>query len=138
MRKLLADNCQGPYSAEIREFALILRIGGEMQEFNFEGCERIRRNRKKAYITVDLGFPSYRWKGSADSSIREYLAEAVETGLLCCIRRLEIDKSPVDSARLMGDFAKVKQLFLADKGVDAPWSDKKGRALAANRHALLI
>src|SRR5690242_14084902 len=82
MRKLLADNCRGPYSAEIREFALILRIGGEMQEFNFEGCERIRRNRKEAYITVDLGFPSYRWKGSTDSSIREYLAEAV--GTVCC------------------------------------------------------
>jgi hypothetical protein len=32
MRKLLADNCRGPYSTEIREFALILRIGGEMQE----------------------------------------------------------------------------------------------------------
>jgi len=91
-----------------------------MQEFNFEGCERIRRNRKDLYITVDLGFPSYRWKGSTDSSIREYLAEAVETGLLCCIRRLEIDKSPVDSARLKDDFAKVKHLFLADKGVDAP------------------
>lgn len=120
MRKLLAENCQGPYSAEIREFALILRIGGEMQEFNFEGCERIRRNRNEAYITVDLGFPSYRWKGSTDSSIREYLAEAVETGLLCCIRRLELDKSPVDSARLMRDFAKVKQLFLSDEGGGYP------------------
>lgn len=120
MRKLLANNCQGPYSTEIREFALILRIGGEMQEFNFEGCERIRRNRKEGYITVDLGFPSHRWKGSTDSSIREYLAEAVETGLLCCIRRLEMDKSPVDSAGLMGDFAKVKQLFLADESANAP------------------
>ena len=117
MRRLLATHCQGPYSSEIREFALILRIGGEMQEFNFEGCERIRRNRKQKYITVDLGFPSNRWKGATESGIREYLAEAVETGLLCCIRRLETNKSPVDSARLMGDFAKVKQLFLAG---DAP------------------
>ena len=113
MRRLLATYCQGPYSPEIRQFALILRIGGEMQEFNFEGGERIRRNRKQKYITVDLGFPSNRWKGATESGIREYLAEAVETGLLCCIRRLETDKSPVDSARFMGDFAKVKQLFLA-------------------------
>jgi hypothetical protein len=113
MRRLLATHCQGPYSHEIHEFALILRIGGEMQEFNFEGCERIRRNRKERYITVDLGFPSNRWKGATNSSIREYIAEAVETGLLCCIRRLEADKSPVDSARLMGDFAKARQLFLA-------------------------
>lgn len=85
-----------------------------MQEFDFEGCERIRRNRKQKYITLDLGFPSNKWKKASDSSIREYIAEAVETGLLCCIRHLEKDKTPVDSARLMDDFAKVKKLFLAD------------------------
>jgi len=69
MRQLLALHCKGPYSPDIREFALILRVGGEMQEFKFEGCERIRRSRKEKYITVDLGFPSSRWKGATDSSI---------------------------------------------------------------------
>lgn len=29
MRRLLATQCQGPYSSEIQEFALILRIGGD-------------------------------------------------------------------------------------------------------------
>jgi hypothetical protein len=116
MRRLLASHCRGPYSPEIREFALILRVGGEMQEFDFEGCDRIRRNRKEQYITVDLGFPSGRWKGATDAEIRAYLAEAVETGLLCCIRRLEKDKTPVDSDKLMSDFRKAKQLFLAGVG----------------------
>ena len=115
IRRLLAEYCQGPYSPEVEKFALVLRVGGEMQEFDFEGCERIRRNRKHKYITLDLGFPSNRWKGATDLAIREYLAEALETGLLCCIGRLETDKTPVDSARLMGDFAKVKQLFLAGR-----------------------
>ncbi len=36
LRRLLASECEGPYSPEIREFALILRVGGEMQEFDFE------------------------------------------------------------------------------------------------------
>jgi hypothetical protein len=112
-RKLLAEHCRGPYSSEVREFALILRIGGEMQEFDFEGCDRVRRNRKEKYITVDLGFPSFRWKGVADSRFCESVAEAVETGLLCCIRRLERDKSQIDSAKLMADYQKAKQLFLA-------------------------
>src|SRR5882672_11577904 len=70
LRKLLAASCKGPYSEEISEFALVLRIGGKMQEFDFEGCERIRRNRKAKYITVDLGFPSRRWRGVTDSEIR--------------------------------------------------------------------
>ena len=52
LRKLLAFHCKAPCSDEIAEFALVLRIGGKMKEFDFEGCERIRRNRKDRYITV--------------------------------------------------------------------------------------
>jgi hypothetical protein len=111
LRKLLATKCVGPYSEEISEFALVLRIGGNMQEFDFEGCERIRRNRKEKFITVDLGFPSHRWRNRSDDEIRHYLADIVKTGLLCCVNRLKKDKTAV-SPRLMEDYAVVKKLFL--------------------------
>jgi hypothetical protein len=116
IRRLMAECCQGPYSPEIDEFALILRVGGEMQEFDFEGCERIRRNKKDRYITLDLGFPSYRWKGATDDEIRRYILEAVERGLLCFVKRLQKDKTQVDSAKLVSDFGNVKKLFLATGG----------------------
>ena len=112
LRKLLAKYCKGPYSSEVREFALVLRIGGNMQEFAFEGCERIRRGKKEKYITVDLGFPSYKWKDATDRSIREYLAEAIETGLLCCLRRLEKDRVEIDATRLLSDFGEARKIFL--------------------------
>ena len=112
LRKLLAASCKGPYSEEIVEFALVLRIGGNMQDFNLEGFERIRRNREDKYITVDLGFPSRRWKGVTDSEIRRYLADIVETGLLCCVHRLKKDKVKVHDVSLMNDFTKVKRHFL--------------------------
>jgi hypothetical protein len=114
LRKLLAANCKGPYSDEISEFALVLRVGGNMQEFDFEGCERIRRNRKGRYITVDLGFPSRKWRGVSDSEIRIYLAGIVETGLLCCLHRLKKDKVKVHEAKLMNDFTNVKKDFLGN------------------------
>ena len=112
LRKLLAAYCKGPYSEEIAEFALVLRIGGNMQEFHFEGCERIRRNRKDRYITVDLGFPSRKWRGVIGSEIRKYLADIVETGLLCCLHRLKKDKAKVQEAKLLNGFTKVKKHFL--------------------------
>ena len=111
-RRLLTTHCKCPYSNEIDEFALILRIGGRMQEFDFEGCERIRRSRKNRYITVDLGFPSRRWKSASDRDMRKYLAELVETGLLCCASRLEKDRAQVDIQRLMTDFSAAKKAFL--------------------------
>jgi hypothetical protein len=112
LRRFLAIHCKGPYSEEISEFALVLRIGGTMQEFDFEGCERIRRSRKDKYITVDLGFPTRRWKNVADGEIPKYLAEIVETGLLCCLHRLKKDKAKVDEAALLGDYENVKRHFL--------------------------
>ena len=115
LRKLMATHCKGPYSEEVVEFALLLRIGGNMQEFDFEGCERIRRNRKTRHIQVDLGFPSRRWRGVSNEEIRKYLAELVETGLLCCLNRLQKDKTQVQSSKLMSDYASVKQMFLQPK-----------------------
>lgn len=120
MRRLLHEYCVGPYSPLVREFALVLRVGCDMQEFDFEGCERIRRNVKKSYITLDLGLPSYRWKTASERGLWEYLADVVEIGLLCCIRRLEKDKTPVNGEKLMNDFRKAKQQFLSM----APEGDK--------------
>jgi hypothetical protein len=71
LRKLLMARCKGPYSRGIAEFAPHIEDRGNMQEFDFEGCRRIRRNRKSKYITVDLGFPSYRCKNASDCEIRK-------------------------------------------------------------------
>jgi hypothetical protein len=98
----------------VREFALILRIGGEMMEFDFTGCERLRRNKKEAYITVDLGFPSHEWKGQSDRHIKQYLAHSVEQGLRCCVDRLKKDKTQVKSEELLADYEHVKKQYLAD------------------------
>ena len=113
LRRLLDTYCRGPYSDEIDEFALVLRVGGDMLEFDFEGCERIRRSRKQRYITVDLGLPSQRWKRATDREIRKYIVDVVETGLLCCSRRLEKDRSQIDVRKLMSDFNAAKMDYLA-------------------------
>jgi hypothetical protein len=112
LRKLLAAHCNGPFSKEIVEFALVLRVGGVMQEFDFSGCERIRRNRKGSYITVDIAFPSKDWKNQSDSHIKAFLIQAVETGLRCSLDRLRKDKVEVQSEKLLADYALVRELFL--------------------------
>jgi hypothetical protein len=112
LRKLLAEHCNGPFSEEVTEFAPILRVGGKMQEFDFPGCERIRRNRKSKYITVDVAFPSNEWKNRSDAHIRAFLVQAVEMGLRCCLDRLRKDKVEVQAEKLLQDYSEVKRLFL--------------------------
>ena len=112
LRKLLAAHCNGPFSDDVQEFAPILRVGGVMQEFDFVGCERLRRNRKAAYITVDIALPSKEWKGRSDLHIRRYLLKVVEMGLRCCLDRLRKDRVTVKAEKLLEDFSRVKELFL--------------------------
>jgi hypothetical protein len=113
LRKVLALECNGPYSEEILEFALILRVGGIMQEFDFVGCERIRRNRKQRYITLDLSFPSREWKDKNASHIRHFLIDQIETGIRCFVDRLNRDKVVLQSSELLADFARAKAMYLA-------------------------
>ena len=113
LRKMLAAECNGPYSEEVREFALILRVGGVMQEFDFVGCERIRRNRRQRYITLDLSFPSREWKDKDPFHVRRFLIDQIETGLRCFVDRLNRDKVILRSSQLLADFARLKALYLA-------------------------
>jgi hypothetical protein len=113
LRKLLAEHCNGPFSEEVLEFAPILRVGGAMQEFDFVGCERIRRNRKARYITVDVAFPTTQWKGQNGLHVRQFLIQVVEMGLRCCLDRLRKDKVAVQEEKLLADFTRVKDLFLS-------------------------
>lgn len=115
LRRLLAAHCNGPFSEEIQEFAPILRVGGDMQEFDFVGCENIRRNRRAGYITLDVAFPSKEWKSRSDLHIRLFLIEAIEMSLRCCLDRLRRDKVRVDGDKLLADFACVRHLFLREE-----------------------
>ncbi len=112
-RKLLAEICRGSYSPDIDEFALIFRIGGKFQSVDFVGCQRLRRNRKGRYITVDLGFPETDWKGRPDPYIREFVLKSVEEGLKCCSDRLEKDNAEFKSESLRSDLARVRKLYIA-------------------------
>jgi hypothetical protein len=67
LRKLLEKHCNGPYSDEVKGFALILRIDGSPKQYGAEGVDRMRRRKKEEYITADICIPGRRWKGvSAD------------------------------------------------------------------------
>lgn len=111
LRKLLAAGCRGPYSPEVKEFALILRIDGDIYCWNKEGCGRMRRSKKDYYITIDIYVPKGRWQGKTPAEIRSYLAEQVEQALSLMIGKLQADKVPIQSQDLLNDWQTVKQKY---------------------------
>jgi len=112
LRKLLKELCRGPYSPEVDEFSLVLRIDGDIWHWEQDGCDRLRRSRKRRYITIDIYVPRQRWEGVSGIEIRRFLAACTEEALRKMIDKLQRDKTPVEGAALLRDFALVKEHYL--------------------------
>lgn len=112
LRRLLAAICIGPYSDEIDEFAIVLRIAGEIWNFEGEGCQKLRLNRKGRYVTIDIVLPQERWRGSGPIQLKEYLASSTEEALSLMIARLENSKIKVESTKLRSDAKRAICEFL--------------------------
>ena len=113
MRKLLQAHCRGPYSPDVDEFSLVVRVDGDIWHWEQEGCDRMRRSKKERYITIDIYVPRHRWQGVSGPEIRAYLAACVEDAFQRMIAKLRKDKVAVDGDALLRDFATVKDLYLS-------------------------
>ncbi len=118
-RKLLQAHCRGPYSAEVDEFSLVVRVDGDIWHWEQEGCDRMRRSKKDRYITIDIYVPRQRWQGVSGDEIRRYLAACVEDAFGRMIAKLKKDKVAVDGDALLRDFAAVKAAYLDPQSVAA-------------------
>jgi hypothetical protein len=113
LRKLLHEICRGPYSPEVDEFYLTLRIDGDIDHWEKEGCDCMRRSRKGRYISIDIYVPRTRWEGVSGIEIRRYLASCVESAFQQMIGKLQRDKTPIEGDALLRDWAAVKERYLS-------------------------
>ena len=123
LRRLLEELCPGPYSPEIDEFCIILRIDGDLGYWGKEGCACMRRNRKGRYIQIDLYVPRQRWEGVSGIEIRRYFAAGAEDALRRMILKLHRDKTPVDESAMLRDFALVRERYVPHLAAVAPAND---------------
>lgn len=114
LRKRMLEHLHSPHSPDVDELSFVLRVGGFLQAFDFEGIERLRRSKVKRYITVDIGVPECLWRSKTRQELARYLAGCVEEGLLAFIQKLKKDKAPIEGERLMAEWQEAKAAFLAD------------------------
>lgn len=118
LRELLRECCQGPYSSEVDEFYLALRIDGELSHWEKEGCDKMRRSKKERYVSIDIYVPRERWEGVSGIEVRRYLAACVEDAFLRMIAKLQRDKVAVDGDAMLRDLAKAKERYLDAKSAE--------------------
>lgn len=114
--RLLADERRAtPYSPTIDELSFVFRVDGDLAAWHFEGCEKLRINRKGRYITVDIGVPESRWQVEDEAQLRTYLANCVRQSAELMIAKLEKEKMDVDSKRLRRDLDAILKDYVARK-----------------------
>jgi len=112
LRRQLAAHCKASYSPIINEFAIVLRISGAIAHFEGEGVQRLRINRKDAYVTADFVMPEARWKGIPLEDIKAYLAAGAVEALQAMCAHLKKLKIEVNAARLIEDANIATAAFL--------------------------
>ncbi|GAA5525735.1 hypothetical protein Maes01_02307 [Microbulbifer aestuariivivens] len=74
---------------QIDEFCFILRVDGEISQWEFEGCENIDVDLKERYVSIDIGVPKEMWQSQDEDAIRAYLVGCMQDGLQMMVRALE-------------------------------------------------
>jgi len=96
----------------MKEFAIVLRISGELANFEGEGVQKVRVSRKGEYVTADFVIPESRWKGVPFETFKRYLAAGATATLKAMATRLVKVKIPINSVELLEDVSKATTSFL--------------------------
>ena len=81
LRKLLRQECRGPYSEIIKEFALVLRIDGSVQAWGKTGVEDVAMQKKNTFATADIFVPREVWSTNDAPNLRRFLASGVKAAV---------------------------------------------------------
>lgn len=112
LRRLLALECIGPYSAKIDECALVLRIDGEVQSLGRRGTHGIVLSERRRRVTADIYVPSTEWSGSG-TNFAEFLADEVTQALSAICAKAKTRWSDFDSGRMTADVERAVSAFRA-------------------------
>jgi len=113
----LFNQWTGDYSADIREFAFLLRVDGEFhaytREWNILGAQKAKR--KRDWIEVEIGIPETWWRLAHTDQFKRRLAEEVEKGFGSMIEVLRKGRRDIKAEALLKDWSHIKSRFLETK-----------------------
>ena len=102
----LFNKWTGEYSADIREFAFLLRVDAEFYRYtamwNILGAQKAKR--KRDWVEVEIGIPETWWRLAHTNEFRKRLAEEVEKGFISMIDVLRKNRRDIKGESLLKDW----------------------------------
>lgn len=107
----------GDYSGDIREFAFLLRVDGQLDKYttkwNIRGAQIAKR--KKDWIEVEIAVPEEWWREDHGKNFKKHLTSEIENGLHSMIEVLQKSRRSINSERLLADWERIKNQYLRQK-----------------------
>jgi hypothetical protein len=99
----LFNGWTGEYSKDIREFAFLLRIDGELETYtemwNILGAQKAKR--KRDWVEVEIGIPERWWRLAYSDDYKKRLADKVEKGFTSMIELLRRNRRDIKAEALL-------------------------------------
>jgi len=108
---LIYKNCSSTHCSEVDHFALVLRVGGRVTDYNDEKIWKLRRRKKDRYIGIDIDIPVSVWSDKTTNELKFYLSEKVIEAVKIMILRLKKDKVEIEEENLLIDLGKAISEF---------------------------
>jgi hypothetical protein len=113
LRKLLKQECKGPYSDIVKEVALVLRIDGSVQSWKKVGVDNVMLQKKRGYVTADIFVPVEAWGPNSALPFPEFLAREVQDAIVKIGIRLKQREVSFAFDELSADVSVAVEKFLA-------------------------
>ena len=114
--RALDKHVNATHCSAIDEYALVLRMDGRFAQFGEEGLARLRFQKSRRYITVDIQVPVHVWQPMTIAEFKEYLVQRVADAMTACVERLERSKEQVDREALFAQISAAIGEFSASDG----------------------
>ncbi|MGE0809273.1 MAG: hypothetical protein AB7N69_01505 [Immundisolibacter sp.] len=114
--RLFDKHVTATHCSAIDQYALVLRIDGKFGQFGEEGLARLRFQKSRRYISVDIQIPEHVWKPMTIAEFGVYLVQRVREALYACVERLEHSRAQVDRELLFAQVAAATREFAASDG----------------------
>jgi hypothetical protein len=93
----------------VEEIVFTLRVSGDVADFGFEGCDRLRE--RKGRMTMDIGIPIEAWDGAGVSMRAALLVEHVKEAVTLCAGRIRNERRSGNVDRFESDAHQALEEF---------------------------
>jgi len=105
-------------SSLVDSASIVLRISGDIWKFSGRGCEKLRLQRKKRYVTIDLVVPENVWRQGIEV-IDPFVVQQVTQACTMFSNRLEREDSSFDRVTFDREYTAALDRYRIEVGNDS-------------------